>query len=168
MAELEEGKRKQALATLDAARKLVPGDGTLADHFFPSLRTADIGKIYDKWFNESYNHIAKAGVLYPRSHNTHNTAAWLCSRAGRKLDEATKHSVAALKERPQQGAYLDTMAEICFAKGNRAKAIEWSKKAVKASRRYPQGVFRLRKYIFENFHQLHLQLERFKTVPLAE
>ncbi len=168
MAELKEGKRKQALTTLDAARKLVPGDGTLADHFFPSLRTAGIGKIYDKWFNESYNHIAKAGVLYPRSHNTHNTAAWLCSRAGRKLDEATKHSVAALKERPQQGAYLDTMAEICFAKGNRAKAIEWSKKAVEASRRYPQGVFRMRKYIFENFHQLHLQLERFKTVPLSE
>jgi tetratricopeptide (TPR) repeat protein len=165
---LKNGKREQAITTLDTARKLVPGDGTLADHFFPTLLEAGLGKTYDKWFEESYSHVSKAGSRYPNSHNTHNTAAWLCSRAVRKLDAAEQHSKAALKERPHQGAYLDTMAEVWFAKGDRAKAIEWSRTAVKASRSKPQSVFRDRTYVFLNFQQLQLQLDRFQKAPLPK
>lgn len=165
MDQLRDGKRSQAIATLDAARRLVPGDGTLADHFFPLLRKAAVGPTYDQWFAESYRHIAKASALYPGSHNTHNTAAWLCSRAVRKLDAAEAHAAEALKARPHQGAYLDTMAEVWFARGDRAKALDWSRKAVTSSTRHPQGVFRQRRYVIQNIQQLQLQLNRFEHAP---
>ena len=168
MHQLQQGQQKQALKTLNAARKLVPGDGTLADHFFPSIREARIGKIYDVWFKESYQHIAKASQLYPKSHNTHNTAAWLCSRSVRNLDTALEHSTKALEDRPHQGAYLDTMAEIWFAKGQRNKALQWSQKALHSSRQYTQNVFRARTYVFQNFQQLFLQFERFRDAPLPK
>ena len=35
----------------------------------------------------------------------------------------------SLEVRPLSEAYLDTMAEIYFAKGNRKKAVEWSDRA---------------------------------------
>jgi predicted Zn-dependent protease len=68
--------------------------------------------------------------LYPQSDNTRNTAAWFASRALRRLDEAATHLKAALAARPEQPAYLDTMAEILFAQGQRSKALEWSARAV--------------------------------------
>jgi predicted Zn-dependent protease len=67
---------------------------------------------------------------FPDSDNTCNTAAWLASRACRKLEPAEKLLLHALALNPEQPAYLDTMAEIQFAKGNRAKALEWSSEAI--------------------------------------
>ena len=69
-------------------------------------------------------------------------------------------------ERPSQGAYLDTMAEVWFAKGNRAKAIEWSQKAVDGSISNAQGNPRSENMVFANYKQLNKQLERFKNEPL--
>ncbi len=108
-------------------------------------------------------HILAACKLYPKSHNSRNTAAWLASRSIRRLDEALKHSEAALTQRPTQGAYLDTMAEVWFAKGNRDKAIEWSQKAVDGSIANAQGNPRSEKMVFSNYKQLNKQLERFKN-----
>ncbi|MBT8036283.1 MAG: hypothetical protein KJO21_01945 [Verrucomicrobiae bacterium] len=167
---LQRGKKARAMNTLDAARQLIPGDGTLADEFFPSLRAAGIGQYYDRWFDDSYRHIAAACKLYPKSHNTQNTAAWLASRSVRRLDDAEKHAEAALKMRPHQGAYLDTMAEVWFAKGDRAKALEWSQKAIKGSISNAQGSPRSETMVISNFKQLHQQHERFKndSLPRAD
>jgi len=165
---LQTGQKSRAITKLNACRKMIPGDGTLADEFFPHLRKAGIGKLYDQWFEESYNHILTACQLYPKSHNSQNTAAWLASRSIRMLDEALKHSEAALMERPTQGAYLDTMAEVWFAKGNRAKAIEWSQKAVDGSIANAQGNPRSESMVFANYKQLNKQLERFKNEPLPK
>lgn len=168
MLQLERGKRASAFKMLDDARKLVPGDGALADEFFPMLREAGVGRLYDQWFEDSYRHIAAACKLYPEAHNSHNTAAWLASRAVRRLDDALLHSKAALEARPTQGAYLDTMAEIWFARGNRAKAVEWSEKAVACSIGHANGNPRSEQQVLTNFKQLHLQLERFKKGPLPQ
>lgn len=70
-----------------------------------------------------------------------------------KLDEAEQHLKIALAASPEQPAYLDTMAEIQFAGGNRKKALEWSRLAV-------------------NFEpdeaQLRRQQERFRSDPLPK
>ena len=163
---LKKGQKSTALAKLDAARKLIPGDGSLADEFFPVLRKEDIGKHYDEWFDDSYRHVLAACKLYPEAHNSQNTAAWLAARAVRKLDAAQAHSEAALKIRPNQGAYLDTMAEVWFAKGNRAKAVEWSEKAVAGSISNAQGNPRTESQVITNYKQLYKQLERFKSEAL--
>ncbi|WP_435895714.1 hypothetical protein [Oceaniferula spumae] len=162
----ENGKRAVAIEKLDQCRQLIPGDGSLADDFFPALRNAGIGEVYNRWFEESYRHVNAACELYPDSHNSRNTAAWLASRAVRRLDDAHQHAEAALKIRPSQGAYLDTMAEVWFARGNREKAVEWSKKAVDASISDAQGTPRSEQQTIINYNQLSKQLDRFKNAPM--
>ena len=163
---LKKGNKAAAMRRLDAARKLIPGDGMLADDFFPVLRRAGIGKTYDRWFERSYSHVDAACKLYPGSHNSHNTAAWLAARAVRRLDDALAHARSAIKIRPREGAYLDTMAEVWFAKGDRAKAIKWSEKAVACSIDNAQGNPRDEGQVIANYKELHKQLERFKHAPL--
>jgi len=165
---LENGQRDRALSKLDICIQLIPGDGSLADHFFPALRNVGVGKHYERWFEESYRHVAAACEAYPDSHNSHNTAAWLASRAVRRLDDAQKHAELAVQLAPQQGAYIDTMAEVWFAKGDRAKAIEWSEKAVAATIGNAQGTPRSGNQALANFSQLSKQLERFKTGALPK
>ncbi|MBT8043631.1 MAG: hypothetical protein KJO79_01670, partial [Verrucomicrobiae bacterium] len=162
---LKQGNKSAALTKLNAARQLIPGDGSLADEFFPILRKENLGKTYDQWFEDSYRHVEAACKLYPKSHNSHNTAAWLASRAVRKLDAAYAHSQVALKIRPTQGAYLDTMAEVWFARGNRPKAVEWSKKAIAASIAHAQGSPRPESQVIANYKELYKQYERFKNDP---
>ncbi len=90
---------------------------------------------------------------YPDADNTRNTAAWFASRAVLKLDEAEKFLTITLAAHPYQSSYIDTMAEIQFAKGDRKKALEWSKRAVNFA---PDDA------------QLRRQQERFRSEPLPK
>lgn len=166
MAMLKRGERSKALALLDACRRITPGSGTLADDFFPLVFQAGIGAECERWFEDSYRHVKRACDFFPNGHNSHNTAAWLASRAVRRLDDAQRHAETALRLRPYQGAYLDTMAEVWFAKGKREKAVEWSEKAVAASISHAQGAPRDQIRVLMNHRELSKQLKRFKHDPL--
>ena len=127
---LLENDRPKALGILQNCLLLLPCDGSLADHFFPALRKAGLIQQHDAWFETTWQHIQGVIRIYPKSHNTRNTAAWLASRSLLHLDEAETHVKLALATHPNQSAYLDTMAELQFARGNRKQAIEWSDKAI--------------------------------------
>ena len=163
---LNQGSTKEGMRRLEAARKMIPADGVLADDFFPALRHKIPAKIYNRWFDESYAHISEVCKDYPQSHNTHNTAAWLASRAVRHLDEAHAHAQKAIALSPNQGAYLDTMAEVWFAKGDREKALAWSEKAIAASISNAAGRPRELGQVYENYQQLNKQYQHFKNDPL--
>lgn len=163
---LQTGKKALGIKKLDRARQLIPGDGVLADDFFPLLRGQIPGDVYDRWFEDSYNHLEAACELYPGSHNSHNTAAWLAARAVRELDAAHVHAVSALKARPNQGAYLDTMAEVWFARGDREKALKWSRKAIAGSISNAGGNPRDYRSVLGNYKQITKQYDRFKNDPL--
>jgi len=166
MQQLKSSHRKAALKTLDACQALIPGGGTLADDFFPAIRGAKIDQQYDQWFDQNYQHVEAACQLYPKSANSHNTAAWLAARAVRRLDSALRHAETALSLRPSQGAYIDTMAEVWFARGDRKKAITWSEKAIAASISHAQGAPRSESRVLINYSELSKQLEHFKNDPL--
>ncbi len=156
------GKKKEGVKLLGSSCRLNPGSGVLADEFFPALRGVGVQREYDQWFDETYQHVAAACERFPRAHNSHNTAAWLASRSLRRLDDALRHAEAAVSLRPNQGAYLDTMAEVWFARGNRKKAIEWSDKAVAVSISHAQGAPRAESMVLNNYYELTKQRERFK------
>ncbi len=105
-------------------------DGVLADFFYPALRQEGLVKYHDEWFEKTWSHFEKSLQKYPRAHNTCNTAAWFGSRAQRQLEKSEKYLKSALDEYPYQPAYLDTMAEIQFAKGDRKSALTWSKRSI--------------------------------------
>lgn len=123
--------RERAVSMLARSHGIDPCGATLADHFFPALRAAGLTREHDRWFQLSWDRLQSVIKRFPGSHNTRNSAAWLAARAVRKLDAAQSDSEKALAICPDQGAYLDTMAEIQFAKGHREDALKWSERAIK-------------------------------------
>ncbi len=111
--------------------QLRPTDPSMADFFFPALRKAGMTARHDRWFEQTWKVLEEVVQRFPDGANSMNTAAWTASRANRRLDEAERMLSQALELSPGTPAYLDTMAEIHFARGDRDTAVEWSQKAVK-------------------------------------
>ena len=122
--------RERAIALLEGIHRNFATDGILADDFFPMLRKAGLNKELVKWFGESWAQISAVIERFPECDNTRNTAAWLASRALMKLPEAERHLQAAIAKKPGEAAFLDTMAEVRFAMGDRAGAVKWSERSL--------------------------------------
>ena len=150
--------RERAIELLEEIHRNFKTDGILADDFFPMLRKASLNKELEKWFGESWAQISAVIERFPDCDNSRNTAAWLASRARMKLPEAEKHLQAALAKNPGQAAYLDTMAEVRFAMGDRAGALKWSELSLL---RYP-----LIDTPYDTM--IRKQHERFRNGPLPE
>lgn len=129
----EEGNQEEANKLFRSSFEILNGDGILADDYFPLLREAGLIEEHDRNFRIVYGRLVKSIEAYPKAHNTYNSAAWMASRACRELPDAMQKIERALAMRPRQAAYLDTMAEVWFAKQDRSKAVEWSRKAVRDS-----------------------------------
>ncbi len=124
--------RAGAIASLERTHEAFLTDGSLADVFFPSLRRAGLLKEHNRLFDKTWARFRAVIGKYPGADNTRNTAAWMSSRAVRELDKGMADIKAALARRPGQAAYLDTMAEVYFAMGNRPQALKWSAQAMMA------------------------------------
>lgn len=125
-------ERERAVAMLASCHALSPCDASLADNFFPAVRAAGLVSEHDAWFAISWKQIQAVIKRFPQGYNTLNSAAWLASRAARNLDVAETDLKRALAIYPRQGAFLDTMAEIQFARGRREEAVNWSLQSVNA------------------------------------
>ncbi len=157
--------RAASLALLENCYQMFPGDCTLADYFFPSLRQEGLTKEHDAWFKTSWERMSEVAKAYPGSSNTLNTTGWLAAKAQRNLDQAEELLEHALAIKPNEPSYLDTMAEIQFGKGDRVKALKWSARAVNftpgGESAYAEGDFR------ESF-MLRRQHEHFRNDPLPK
>lgn len=60
----------------------------------------------------------------PNNAELHNNLAWLLAVSRFELDEAMNLAQRAVQLEPRQPAYIDTLAEVYFQKGDRAKALE--------------------------------------------
>ena len=161
----QNGEKAKGLKMLKIAHQSVVGDGTLADHFYPAIKSTDFKKEYELWVDESYKYLTRSLVDFPECANTHNTLAWVLARSVRKLDEGIIHSEAALKLTPFEAAYIDTLGELYHAKGDRNKAVEWGEKAVLASKYGRLDTFGRSSSAKMRTHSLSIQLDRFKTEP---
>lgn len=122
--------KERAVDILDAIHKTFITDGVLADDFFPLVRQAGLKKELDVWFYETWGHIVETIATYPDYGTARNTAAWFASRSGMELEKAGNYLATALEKSPNEPAYLDTMAELSFAKGDRKAAVKWSTKSL--------------------------------------
>ncbi|MFC7336578.1 hypothetical protein ACFQY0_05260 [Haloferula chungangensis] len=122
--------REAAIEMLERCHNRGATDGSMADYFFPALRSVGLTEQHDRWFEETWKSYVDVLERFPGSHNTRNTAAWTAARANRRLDQAEKMITEALEAMPRQAAYLDTLGEIWFCRGDREKALKWSTKAL--------------------------------------
>ncbi|MEY3395214.1 MAG: hypothetical protein RL346_1450 [Verrucomicrobiota bacterium] len=129
MARLPEDREHAVEILRDIHQAFMP-DASLADDFFPALRAAGLNKELQTWFSQSWNHFESVIQTYPQSHHSRNSAAWFASRARLKLAEAESYLAEAIRMSPDQAAYLDTMAELKFAQGDRKAALDWSQRSL--------------------------------------
>jgi len=159
------GDQKRGIKMLEAAHRVAVGSGVLADYFYPAMKSLDIKEYYDAWVEDSYRYLKNSIIEFPRSANTHNTLAWVLAKSVRKLDEGIELSKESLKLRPEEPPYLDTMAELYHAKGDRRKAIQWGEKAVLKSRYGTLDSLGRGASARARTYSLSGQLERFRHEP---
>ena len=146
--EISDGRIKDAERRLEELQKINPSDSSMLEDIYQLLVDSGNSEGADKLFQTTYL-ISKSTVNRFPDHGQHNNNhAWLLSRCAKKLDEALIHANKAVSIDPDNGAFLDTLAEVYFQLGNRSKAIEVSKKAVE---------------LLDGDKQVKRQLERFKT-----
>jgi tetratricopeptide (TPR) repeat protein len=127
---LRAGKPDDALAEIRLARAAAPLDSELVETVVPLLdeqgRRADADAVFADTF-AVFDQIARD---FPKSARYRNEAARLSARCGRRLDEAKTHAEEAVRMAPDHAAYWHTLAEVCFRRGEREKAIEHARRAV--------------------------------------
>lgn len=127
---LAEGKVKEALREAEICLELLPGDVELPIHLVPGLEKLGHKKEADQLFERVAAFRDKLCTDYPRSSLDHNDLAWLLARCRRQLDKALAHAQKAVELEDRNVAYLDTLAEVHFQRGEKDKAIAAIKKCI--------------------------------------
>jgi len=145
---LENEDTQAAITKIKKLQQINPSDSSMLEDLHQLLVDAGKTKEADELFSTTYKVSKETVIRFPDHGQHNNNHAWLLSRCSKKLDEALEHATKAVQLEPENGAFLDTLAEVHFQRGNRTKAIEISEKAVK---------------LLDGDSQVKRQLERFKN-----
>jgi tetratricopeptide (TPR) repeat protein len=84
----------------------------------------------DEIFEAAFAFHKKRSEKAAQDPNPDNDLAWLCAVCHRRLNDALELSQKAIALAPKNPAYLDTLAEVHFQKGNRERAVELIKQCI--------------------------------------
>ncbi len=146
MAKIEQGDFEQAKAIFDQVNRFSPGSPSLIEVIVPRLDQLGQHGLADYMTQQAAVFFEDTLIRYPHSANNRNNYAWLLACANRRKDSSLRHAEMALKLRPDQATYIDTLAECRFARGEFEQAIEVIRKAIalEPDRRYYRD--QLKKY----------------------
>jgi tetratricopeptide (TPR) repeat protein len=111
-------------------RALLPGDVTLPINVVPEFERLGNKPRADELYGESKQSVEAALAKYPDSANDHNNLAWLAANCGRDAELALLHATRAVELKPKNAAYLDTLAEVQFRRGDFDGAIRTMKRCL--------------------------------------
>jgi tetratricopeptide (TPR) repeat protein len=123
---------------------------------FPIELVADLEKNghrpeADALFGHAWEVQQKLCQQYPDSAYQHNQTAWLAAECNRELEPALEHAMRAVALEPKRSAYLDTLAEVHFRRGQIDLAISEMKQCLQMQPRNRQHLEHLAR--FEAFHR---------------
>ena len=127
---LKQGNLNEAVAKIAQLQQLNSSDSSMLEDIYQLLVNAGSAEKADKLFATTYATCKSVVDQFPDRAQHHNNLAWLLSRCAKQLDEGLKHANKAVELEPENGAFLDTLAETHFQLGNRSKAVAISEKAV--------------------------------------
>ncbi len=127
---LAEGHGQEAFDELMLAQAAMPGDSQLAIDMVPKLDEAGEKGPADELFERIYAVEEQVCREFPDSPRARNNLAWLAARCNRRLDAALVHAGKATAAEPDNPAYLDTLAEVHYRRGEAAKAIELARRCM--------------------------------------
>jgi len=126
---LHEGKIDEAKKEVQLCLTLTPGNVNLPIRLVGDLERAGRKQEADELFQQVFAIHDKLCKDHPSSSSSLNTLAWLCACCRRQLDRGLEVAETAVRLAPQ-AAYLDTLAEVYFQRGNQAKALELTKRCL--------------------------------------
>ena len=145
---IENGQANEAAAQIATLQEINSSDSSMLEDIYQLLVDAGKQTEADALFATTYATCKSVADQFPGRAQHHNNLAWLLSRCAKKLDDALLHANRAVDSEPENGAFLDTLAEVHFQLGDREKAVKISEKAVA---------------ILNEDAQVQRQLERFRN-----
>jgi tetratricopeptide (TPR) repeat protein len=143
---LAQSKHKEALEQLDQCRAILPSNTELVEEFYPRLLAAGLKREAEALFDNVVGRHEKIVAQWPNSARHHSIIAWTSARCGWRLDEALAHAKTAHELAPNDTTYLDTLAEVHFARGDLDQAIAAQQQAVKLAPKNATSVKRLSEF----------------------
>ncbi|HVK81801.1 MAG TPA: hypothetical protein VM915_14440 [Verrucomicrobiae bacterium] len=140
------GKKDDFQRELDACLRLLPQAWEMIDDIVPKMDAAGWKAEADALFDEQYARLTALAKKHPSSPRLSNAVAWISASCHRHLDEALVQAEHTMQLAPDNPSYLDTLAEVHFARGNIDKAIETQRRVVELS---PLPLFKERLEKFE-------------------
>ncbi len=128
---LAKGRLDEAIQEARKCLDFMPGDTETINAIVPALEKAGRKKDADEMFSGVFDLYDKLCVEYPKSAMLHNNVAWMASRCHRVLDQALAHAQKAVELEPDNAAYLDTLAEVRFQRGEKDAAVDLMKRCIK-------------------------------------
>lgn len=151
VAELDAGRWEAAERHVQQALTALPGETDVSEELVPRLEQAGRKEQADGLFQRVFGVYSEAVQAYPGCALLHNNLAWTAARCGRRLEEAQRHADRAIELAPDNASYLDTLAEVCFQRGDRQSALRHSRRALE---------------LRPDDETLQQQLKRFEQNPL--
>jgi len=99
----------------------------------------------------------------PDEANAYNQAAWLIGNTQGNLDEALRFARRAIDLDPDNGAYLDTLAHVYFAKGDLDQAVRYQSRAAEVEPHSGQIVSELK--VFRAAAEKGKKIEKPSSLP---
>lgn len=131
----EEGDDATARTLLEESFLALEGEGEVSNDMFSLLRKLGLIELHDRLFELSYGRLSRVIEKYPRERTVRNSIAWMAACAHRRLDEAELHARTAISLAPHS-MYFETLGELRFGQGDRAGALEWSRRGIRTAK-YP-------------------------------
>lgn len=127
---LAAGDLAGAKREMDVCYELTPDDISIAIDLVPDLEKRGYRQDADSLFTRTLARQQALCEKFPDSANQHNQYAWLAAECRRDLDKALDHARRAVELAPDHAAYVDTLAETYFQRGELEKAVEQMKRCV--------------------------------------
>lgn len=127
---LAAGKLEEARQEVERCLEVLPGDVELPILLVPELEKHDRKADADALYRAVADRYEKMCTDYPNSAFGHNSFAWLAVCCKRDLDKAFDHAQKAVAQSPDSAGHLDTLAEVCFQRGDKDSAIKHMKKCI--------------------------------------
>jgi tetratricopeptide (TPR) repeat protein len=122
---------EKLLGTDDGATTLRNSPGMAAD-IVPAVAASGRTDLANSMFDSAYTALNDQVIKAPDDAMAKNNLAWLCACCDKRLDDAKRLADAAVAASPDEGACLDTQAEVYFRMGKASEAVTIETKALQA------------------------------------
>lgn len=129
------GRTDEAVREIRAAQEVSLMNLELPEELLPELRRAKLDTEADQLFLLSAAALRQQSRDFPQCATAHNNLAWLLALNGSELDEALQHVEQAVQLDPNNPAYIDTLGEVQFRRGNFAAAVSCAERCLKMDSR---------------------------------